>query len=392
MTGAAGASGAGGLGTGGASAAGTVGAGTAGAAGSAAGADGIGTGGAGGSTAGSGGAGTGAGPPALYLAIQQNTVNGTTNPDDLIRIDIATGVAVADVSLNGVSAIAYRGGALLVPRAYGYTRVSVLDPNSLALLRTVLLPWDPARAVFSTDGRWMYAGHGDGQISRVRMTDGVITGSVQIPPSSVDNGAGEIVGLALDPTETLLVATTFAGDGVGQVAMVRVTGDTLNLARSWVPPMFSGSNCSREPSTPAFNRAGTAFATFDRNCAAFELYDATNGSPQITPMMLARPASERWFSAMIVDALDQFWTSNSDTIYRIGVDRTQQSMFSIGGLEGMLAADVRGQTIYFVADDPRTNGIFTIDSATGAGTRLPWNLDLVPLGAFIVVASMADPP
>jgi hypothetical protein len=45
-------------------------------------------------------------------------------------------VAVADVSLNGISAIAYRGGALLVPRAYGYTRVSVLDPNSLALLRT----------------------------------------------------------------------------------------------------------------------------------------------------------------------------------------------------------------------------------------------------------------
>jgi len=67
-------------------------------------------------------------------------------------------------------------------------------------------------------------------------------------------------------------------------------------------------------------------------------------------------------------------------------------MLSIGGLQGTVATDFRGQTIYFVADDPRRNGIFTIDSATGAGTRLPWNLDLVPLGAFIVVASMADPP
>ena len=227
VTGAAGASGAGGLGTGGASAAGRGGAGPAGLAGSAAGTGGAGTAGAAGSTAGTGGAGAsgggaGAGPPALYLAIQQNTVNGTTDPtNDLIRIDIASGVAVADVSLNGISAIAYRGGTLLVPRAYGYTRVSVLDPNSLAVLRTLLLPWDPARAVFSTDGRWMYAGHGDRHISRVRMADGVITGSVQIPPSSVEDSSGEIEGLALDPTETLLVATTFRSDGTGQVAMVR---------------------------------------------------------------------------------------------------------------------------------------------------------------------------
>ena len=95
---------------------------------------------------------------------------------------------------------------------------------------------------------------------------------------------------------------------------------------------------------------------------------------------------------MIVDALEQFWTSLSDAIYRTGVNRCQQSMFSIGGFGGMIVADFRGQTIYFVAVNPRRNGIITIDSATGAGTRLPWNLDLVPLGAYIVVASMTDPP
>ena len=350
-------------------------------------------GGAAGSTglAGAGGAaGSGTSQPTLYLAIQQNTSGGTTLPNELIRIDVTSGAAVADVSLNGISAIAQRAGTLLVARAYGYTRVPVLDPNTLAVLRTLLVPWDLDRAVFTADGRFMYAGHGDGYVSRVRMADGAVTGTVQIPPTFASNAVGTIEGLALDPSETSLAATTFGADAIGQVAMVRITGDSLALERYWVPPMFSESSCLREPGTPAFGRAGTSFATFDRNCAVFEVYDATNGSPKITATMFVRPDGARGFSSMIVDALDQFWTANYDSVYRMGADRTQQSMYSIGGLGGMFAATADGQTIYFIADDPRRNGIFTVDPTTGTGTRLAWNLDLIPLGAFIVVASMAD--
>ncbi len=329
--------------------------------------------------------------PSLYLVTgcADSTCAGA---NDLVAIDVVAGQAVKDASLNGANAIAYRNGKLLVAGGAGSTRISIVDPDSLAVIRTQLLPWDPDVAAFSADGTVMYAAHDDGYLSQVQVADGTVTAEIQIPPPAGATGPVSILGLALDPTETFLGVTGFDDGLVSSVAAVRITGQTLAVAFNWLSQPFASSNCQREATGPAFDLSGTTLATFDRNCGAFDVYDLTTGALDPTASVLfARPDGSSAYSTTIADAGGRFWAANDGSLYRTSLsDATQQGTFSFDPSTGGLVTDPAGQTIYAFKGDPRTNGVFTIDPASGAAAQLGWNLDLVPLGAEIVALTYAS--
>jgi hypothetical protein len=222
--------------------------------------------------------------------------------------------------------------------------------------------------------------------------DGEVMGEVQIPPPPGDSGPNQIEGLALDPAGTHLAVTTIDAESIYGVALVQIAGNALTVSRQWVPPPFGTSNCARQPASPAFDRAGSELATFDPNCAAFDVYDPATASLSSTAsVMFMRPDGSSPFWNTIVDSLGQFWASNDAVVYRTSVtDPTRQSMYSYGASNGLLTTDSTGQTIYFVADDTRLNGVYTIDPSTAIGTLQTWNLDLVPLNSYPAAIAYAD--
>ena len=320
-------------------------------------------------------------------------------PTDLVLVDVAGGKAVADVSMIGVSAIAARGGSLLVARSFGYTRICELDRDTLAITRTQTLPWDPSPAVFTADGQYLYAGHGYGLVSRVRVADGQILGEVQVPAVPGSAAPGAVTGLGLSPAGSTLVATTSYAGSDNSVALISVAGDALALVRQWEPPMFATSNCTRQAAGPVFDRSSSYFATFDANCGAFEIYATATGAPNTTgSVLLTRPNGVYLAQTTVADALGQFWAPTDSSIYRTSeTDVGRQAMFSFGTSgtsttpeTGLLAIDSSGRTIYAVPVDPRTSGIFTVDVTTGAQAPQAWNLDLVPLGSAPFALEYAD--
>jgi DNA-binding beta-propeller fold protein YncE len=333
--------------------------------------------------------------PRLYLALATaSSPEGSST--DLVLVDLAAGKAAADVSMNGVSAIAARDGALLVARAFGYTRICELDRDTLAVTRTQTLPWDPAPALFTADGLYMYAGHGEGVVSRVRVADGQVLGEVTVPAVPGSAAPGAITGLGLSPAGSTLAVTTSYGGSDNSVALIAVEADSLVLVGQWEPPMFSTSNCTRQAAGPIFGRSGSYFATFDANCGAFDVYDADTGSPSVTgSVLLARPMGVYVAQTTVADALGQFWAPTDSSIYRTSeTDMSRQAMFPFGSSSapetGLLVIDSNGRTIYAVPVDPRTNGILTVDVTTGAQTAQAWDLDLVPLGALPLALEYAD--
>jgi hypothetical protein len=333
--------------------------------------------------------------PRLYISLA--TAFATSGfPTDLVLVDVAGGKAVSDVSLNGVSSIAARGGSLLVARAFGYTRLCALDRDTLAITRTQTLPWDPAPAVFTADGQYVYAGHGEGFVARVRVADGQVLGEVQVPAVPGSAAPGTVTGLALNPAESTLVATTSYAGTDNSVALIAVDGDSLVLVQQWVPPMFSASNCVRQAAGPVFDPSNPYFATFDANCGAFDVYASDTGALSATgSVMFERPMGVDVALTTVADALGQFWAPTFSSIYRTSeTDVSRQAMFPFGPPSasdaGLLAIDSTGRTIYAVPADPRTNGIMTVDPVTGAATSQPWNLDLVPLGAYPIALEYAD--
>ena len=61
-------------------------------------------------------------------------------PTDIVMVDVATQRATLDTTLIGTLAMAYHDGKLFVARGAGYTRVSILNAETLAVERTQLLP------------------------------------------------------------------------------------------------------------------------------------------------------------------------------------------------------------------------------------------------------------
>jgi DNA-binding beta-propeller fold protein YncE len=322
--------------------------------------------------------------PALY-AVTACPDSTCAQGNSLVAIDIKEGRAVAQAWLGGANTIAYRSGALLVAGGGGTTRISIVDPTTLAVIRTQLLPWDPVAAAFSADGTVMFAAHGEGYVSRVLVADGTVTGEIQVPPADGEVGPISPVGLALDPTETFLGVTGFNG-GVSNVAAIRISDQSLTLAFNWLSQPFASSNCDREAEGPGFDRAGTVLAAFDRNCGAFDVYDlATGALDQTASVLFARPYGVSSYATTIADAGGRFWAGNAGSLYRTSLtDPTQQATFTFGPTTGGLVTDGAGQTIYAFKGDPRTNGVFTVDPTSGVASQLAWNLDLIPLGAEIV--------
>lgn len=185
--------------------------------------------------------------PYVYLAMASTALMpNVVYPTDIVMVDVAAQRATLDTTLIGIRAMAYHDGKLFVARGAGYTRVSILNAETLAVERTQVLPRDPTAAVFSSDCAYLYAAHGDGYVAQVRMADGAVTADVLVPligplDSSVNNA---IFDLTISPSQTLLGTTTFySGDGSG-VGLNAIAGETLALAHQWMSPQFGTSNCS----------------------------------------------------------------------------------------------------------------------------------------------------
>src|SRR5207302_8153971 len=122
-------------------------------------------------------------------------------------------------------------------------------------------------------------------------------------------------------------------------------------------------------------------ATFDPNCGAFDIYDTESGLLDASASVrCAWPDGSSDFRTIVLDALGQVWTANAGKVYRTGMsDSNRQRMFSFDPLGGpQLAINATGDTIYVIPDDPRANGISTIDAASCAQTRLACNLEMIP--------------
>jgi hypothetical protein len=323
----------------------------------------------------------------VYLAMASTALMPSVYyPTDIVMVDVAAGSATTDTTLIGTVAMAYHGGQLLVARGAGYTRVSILNAETLAVERTQLLPWDPIAAVFSSDGRYLYASHGDGYVSQVRMADGVVTADVLVPlPAALAPGTNNGVGgLAISPSQKLLGTTTiYSGDGSG-VGLISIDGEQLTLAHQWMSQPFADSNCARFAQSPAFDHANRWLVTFDQNCGAFDIYDLLAGG--LTPggsVLLANPGGSAPYVNTVEDALGRFWAIGYKLLFT--VDPTapgQHAMYPFGESVGILTNDP-ARALYAWRESPRLDGVFTVDPSTGTATQLPWNLDLISEQAIV---------
>jgi hypothetical protein len=329
-------------------------------------------------------------PRARIFVALASPFAATGSSTDVVAVDVSQGRAVVDASLGGVIALADRNDALLAVRGGGYTRISILDPDTLTVTRTQILPFDPVAAVVSTDGRYLYATHGEGWVSQVRVADGVVTAEVQVPlPTTAITGSASLDTLAIDPSETLLAATgAHNGDG-STVVVLSIGAGSLTILDNWVSQPIVSVNCDRWATAPVFDRASTKLSTFDTACGAFDVYDLASQSldPNASVVFGHQDGASSYVNS-VVDARGQFWSSNYASLFRTSTATPNDAAtFSFGPAPGPLLTDPTGETVYAFQHDPRTNGVYTIDLTTGAATRLPWNLDLVQLGAFVATTT-----
>jgi DNA-binding beta-propeller fold protein YncE len=329
--------------------------------------------------------------PTIFAALAQcNTdcVVGT-----LVAVDVTSGRAVRDTTLLGTSDLAYRNGKLLVARSSGHTRISILDPETLAVVDTRVLPWDPQRAVFSSDGRYMYALRAQRHVSQVRIADGVVTASVSIGSNLTEPPV--LTGIAIDPTEQLLGITSSdfnTREELGEVTLVRIAGESLAIAHTLQSQPIPNSNCSRIPANPAFDRSGARLATFDANCEVFDVYVSSTGVfESIASARFPRGNGSNYYGNTISDVGGQFWAMDEEHLFRSNpTDPLRHASYPLGVPSNAgLVTDVTGSTIYLFPHDPRRNGVFIVNPDTGARTRLTWSLDLVPYDSLITAMTYA---
>jgi hypothetical protein len=91
------------------------------------------------------------------------------------------------------------------------------------------------------------------------------------------------------------------------------------------------------------------------------------------------------------DELGQFWASNYLSYYRFNIAEPSRSAAYVAGVEaGGVVADPTGKTVFLFQNNPRVEGVFSIDQQTGNRTRLAWNLDLAPLNAVVVALTYVE--
>jgi hypothetical protein len=308
-------------------------------------------------------------------------------------VDVEAGRTTLDTTIIGTLAMAYHDGKLLVARGAGYTRVSILNAATLEVEGTQVLPWDPTAAAFSSDAKYLYAAHGQGYVAQVRLADGVVTADVLVPrPDQINAGDDNgIVDLAIAPSQKLLGTTAVhSGDG-SSVATIAIDGETLTLTHQWMSQPFTDSNCVRFAESPVFDHASRWLVTFDRNCGAFDIYDLAAGD--LTPggsVLLSRPDGFTAYASMVEDALGHFWAAGYMGLYEVDPAAPgQHAVYPFGPAGGIMMNDP-ARALYLWQENPRVDGVFTIDPSTGTATQLPWNLDLLSELAIIAEATWVD--
>jgi len=317
--------------------------------------------------------------PYLYLATVSTALRSENDyPTDIVIVDVAAGRAVLDTTLLGALAVTYRDGKLLVARGAGYTRVSILNADTLAVERTQVLPWDPTAAVFSRDGSYLYAVHGDGYIAQVRMADGVVTADLLLPvPAQFANDDKQSFDIALSPSQKLLATTALHSGEGSSVRLVTIDGETLSPAHEWISQPFAESNCGRFAQNPVFDHTSRWLVTFDQNCGAVDVYDMVAGDLTPGGSVILNPSRVGGFAAGVEDALGRFWAAGDMTLYWIDpADPGQHGTFPFADGGGLVTNDP-ARALYVWGENTWVDGVFTIDPATGAATQLPWNLDLI---------------
>jgi len=328
--------------------------------------------------------------PYVYLAMASTALMpNVIYPTDIVMVDVATQRATLDTTLIGTLAIAYHDGKLFVARGAGYTRVSILNAETLSVERTQLLPWDPTAAVFSSDCAYVYAAHGDGYVAQVRMADGAITADVLVPLIDPSNSGvnNAIFDITISPSQTLLGTTTFYSGEGSSVGLIAIAGETLALAHQWMSPQFETSNCAPIAASPLFDHTNRWLSTFDRGCGAIAIYDVAAG--ELIPgssVQLANLNGNPLYVGRAEDSLGRFWAVGYQWLY--WMDPTmpdRHGAFPLGDSAGILLNDP-ARTVYLWKENPRLDGVFTIDPSTGNLNKLPWNLDLLSEQAAIAQA------
>ncbi len=309
--------------------------------------------------------------------------------NDVDVVDLASGKAISDVSMNGAVAVGYGNGNVYVAQGSGRTRISILQPGTLNTVSTLLLSFDPAVAVFRPDASSVFAATAGGTIQELSLPSGSAVGaSFSVPLPSGSSGSPQITGLALDPSGKFLGVTEFSGSS-SSVAIV-----TQNTTGSWTVGMnvssapISGSNCSREALAPAFSPDGALLSTFDPNCGAFDVYQVAMGTfDVVASARLPRPSGTSFAVGSVWDGKGQVWAANYMDSYRTSAQGPGASFLLPNATNaGTLAVDDTRSTLYFIPYDPHSNGAYTLDLGTGAGTALNFNLALIPQGSNVTKA------
>ena len=333
--------------------------------------------------------GDGGARPYVYLAMASTALMpNVVYPTDIVMVDVAAQRATLDTTLIGIRAMAYHDGKLLVARGAGYTRVSILNAETLAVERTQVLPWDPTAAVFSSDCAYLYAAHGDGYVAQVRMADGAVTADVLVPVIGPDSGGNNaIFDITISPSQTLLGTTTFSGGDESSVGLIAIAGETLALAHEWLSPQVETWNCFPVPASPLFDHTNRWLSTFDRGCGSIAIYDIAAG--ELIPgssVQLAKLNGNPLYVGSAEDSMGRFWAVGYQWL--VWMDPTmpdRHGAFPLGETAGILLNDP-ARTVYLWKQNPRLEGVFTIDPSTGNLNKLPWNLDLLSEQAAIAQA------
>ena len=317
----------------------------------------------------------------LYFITQQGFMPPLN--DDLERVDLARGAVTVDQPMNGALDVCYAGGNLYVVRGSGQARVSVLQLGTLNITSNIVLPADPAAAVFSADCSSVFVGTSGGQIMQVGLPSGNAVGApISVPLPSGSSGSPQLTGLGIDASGTQLGVTEFSGSS-SSVAIVYKAGSNWALGLTVASQPVSGSNCGREAASPAFSPDGTLLSTFDPNCGTYDVYTVATGMLNATvSAQFTRPSGVSFSGGSIWDHNNQVWSTNVSTVYRTS-ETGMPATFPLPASAGALGLDDTGLVLYFVPYDPHTSGAYTIDTTTGATTALGWNLGLVPSGSGV---------
>ena len=314
----------------------------------------------------------------LYLVANSGGVMSQITSIEVIDLD--QGKAVRDNQYTGIVALKYANGSLYVPRGLGQQRISVIDPVTLNVTSTLSLIWDPVDAAFSADGSLVYILRAGGYVDALKLPAGTLAGEVQIPACPTVGGTAQAGAITLNHAENQLAVTNFFNQSC--VATVNIAGSTLTVGSNITPPPITNSNCLRQNYRLTFSNDDARVATWDTNCGTIDVYHSADLSRDATASAQYTRPSSSGAGAILYDNMTNVWAVNAQVLYEAPTSGSSTS-FTESPYLAQLVSDSPFTTLWLITYDPHNNGIFTINTTSGALTKESWDLSLIPASADV---------